>query len=269
MSFLFSAGLALLLEIAGPLAAIVLVAWRLKPRAAAGVRGAGLAAVPLGALLFLAAVFVQQAIAVVVPDSIADPAPGWRPLLVHGTVAGGIAGLVEETIRFTVAFALFRRAAGRPLVAAALFGLGWGAVECALVAANHIPELAVRVHLYGSASAVPLPFAPLLVTLERLGAMLLHVAMAAFAAAAAMSLARRAFGRAAALFVAAVVVHALLDAWIRVMFVRFPVQAGITGPLIAIAVFASGGAMALWVAARMRRADPLRAGPPLSRAAAS
>lgn len=260
MPFRFAAALALFLEIAGPLLAIAFVAWRVRPRASAGVWGAGLAAAPLGSVLFLAAVFAQQVVATAVPDSIANPAPGWRPLLAHGLVAGLVAGVVEETIRFGVGFLLFRRAKGRPLVAALLFGLGWGAVECALVAASHVPELSFRLQLYGSAGAVPMPFAPLLVTAERLAAMLLHVSLAGFAAAAAMALARRHVPRAAMLFGAAVALHTVLDAWIRVMFVRYPLELGAGGPLLTLSVFLAGGALAIFCARRLGAEPPVTSG---------
>jgi len=143
---------------------------------------------------------------------------------------------------------------------AAVFGLGWGAVECALVAVKHVSELSFLLKLYGSAAAVPMPFAPLLVTAERLGAILLHVSLAAFAAAAAMALARKNPSRAALLFGAAVALHTLLDAWIRVMFVRYPLEQGAAGPLVTIAGFVAGGALALVLARRIRPEGPVTSG---------
>jgi len=244
MAFLFASGLALLLETAGPIVAIALVAWRIRPRAEAGVWAAGLAGVPLGLATFLALFGLKVAVA-----SRTELSPAERGVFV---------GFVEEVARFAIAAVLFRRAAGRPLVAGAFLGLGWGTAEVAWVLVQQVPQTILRFQLF-EPGAVTMPFAPLLVLVERLGATLAHVALSGFAVAAAMAIARRAWLRTTALFVAAFAAHALLDVWVAVMFERHAraFDAGhATGLVVLEAVFLAGGAALFLAALRLGRELP-------------
>lgn len=236
MSFPLAAGLALFLETAGPLVAVTLVAWRLRPRAEAGVWAAGPAGVAIGVASFALVLVVKEGVVALVPGLPTS----------SGLALGLFVGVLEESVRFVAAFALFRSATGRPLVAGALAGLGWGAAEIVpvlLAQARHLPLDAP-------------PAVWLLVPVERAGAILLHVALSGFAVAAAMAFARAARTRAAALFAAAVSAHALLDAWVVLMARRYGAEldAGrATGMIVLEAVFVAGGALALVAAARLRR----------------
>lgn len=257
MLFVLAAGLALLLETAGPFAAIAVVWVRGRPRERAGTWAAGLAAVPIGAALFLATMIAKEVLVALAGGIEREASTDAGMFLGHILTAGLFAAVSEELVRFAAGAAMFRRASGKPALAGALFGLGWGGVECAIVAVRHVSQVILQARLFGSVAAVPQPAAPLLVTMERGGALALHVGLAGAAAAAAMALARKRPGRAATLFAGAVGVHALLDAWVRGGFLLFASKlsmggaAIIAGTVVTEAVFLAGGLLALAWAVRL------------------
>lgn len=262
MLFVLAAGLALLLETAGPFAAIAIVTVRARPRARAGTWAAGLTAVPIGAVLFLVTMLGKDVLRALAGGAEREAGTDAGMFFGHVLTAGLFAGVTEEVVRFGAAAAMFRRAVGRPLLAGALFGLGWGGIECAIVAVRHVSQVIFTARLYGDVAAIPQPWAPLLVTLERGGALALHVALAAFAVAAATALARGRAGRALALFGAAIALHALLDAWVRAGFLLFASKLSMGGPDIVIGTlvtevgFLAGGLLALAAASRLRGPAP-------------
>lgn len=256
--FLFSAITALAVETVGLLAVIAWLHVRVRPREqAGGAWAAGLAALPVGAALFLCVLVIKGVIADLVPSLTHPPDPGWTPLLVHGLVAGAFVGVAEEVVRFGAAIALFRGARGKPVTTGALFALGWGGVEILLVVWRQVSTYVFLIKLFGGPSSVRMPFVPLLVPVERFGALTLHLALTGFAVAAAMALARGRAALALGLFAGATAIHALLDAWVRVMYVRHGslVDAGdvrgIPGTLLLEAVFVTGAVVALVLAARL------------------
>lgn len=256
MAFLAAAGTALLLETLGPVLAVVAVAWGLRARVEARVRAAGLAGVAAGAVLFLLVLLAKGMVVDRVPALKAAPDPDWLSRVSHGVVAGLFAAIAEETVRFAGAAWLFRPAKGSPLRAGALYGLGWGGVECLFVAARQLAAVRLALALHDGAGDVPMPFAPLLVPIERAGAMILHVALAGAAVAAVMRLARGRVRTCFALFAAAVVAHAALDAWVHVLFTawgpRFDAgePGGVAGILVMEAGFLAGSVAVLALVAR-------------------
>lgn len=197
------------------------VVWlrRAPRRASGGTLGAGLLGFVLGVLgLSLAWIGKQLALMAGLHDLLADTS---TPMLFARSAigAGLLAAVVEETIRFGIASAFFRRVRGAtPLLAGALFGLGWGWIEAAGVATSSIASLGTA----ESAGIHPPAWLPAIGLIERTSAIALHVALTALAVAAAIALfspdrAARSPRRALALFAAALTAHALLDAAVRAL----------------------------------------------------
>lgn len=201
-----------------PPAAAVLVWLKWKPRAAANAWASGLGGFVAGAALMGFAFLLKQAVLILgLAKTLAltdTPAPG--EMARTAILAGLLAGIAEELVRFGAGAALFRRTSGaKPLLAGALFALGWGGIESALLMLRALPGAAAMAadptaHLPG--------WLPLFALIERVGAWLLHLALTAAAVRAASDLRVGAGRRALALFAGAVVLHAAIDATVHGLY---------------------------------------------------
>ena len=192
------------------LAVVFAVAWRRQTAP----RVSGLLGFPLGACLFVFAWIAKQLLLIAgLHDLLIDVSTTPR-IVLSCSGAGLLAGLVEESVRFGAGAFLFRAARElRPLRAAVLFGIGWGGMEAAMTG---LGSLSTIVDAINEGMVAPSAWLPLAGLVERASAILLHVAFTAFAARAAASRPRAAFG----IFAATIGVHAAIDAGVRAISLR-------------------------------------------------
>jgi len=209
----------------GPVVAVAWVAWRLRPRAVANAWASGLGGVAAGAGLMGVAFVLKQVVLILgLAKALAltdTPAPS--DMIRTAALAGLLAGVAEEVVRFGAGAALFRRTSGAaPLLAGALFALGWGGIESAVLLLRALPGATMMaadpsVHLPG--------WLPLFALVERVGAIFLHLALTTAAVRASSELRVGRAGVAAALFLGAVLLHAAIDAAVHGLYL-------LTTPLI-------------------------------------
>ncbi len=216
MLFLVAAIATLVAQLVAPPIVVGVVALVRRPRDRCGVRAAGLSGAAAGAGLFLLAWIAKQlALMAGLQPILGDGLAG--SLLLHALGVGLLAGVAEESIRFGACSAIFRRAGRcRPLETGLLFGLGWGAMESALVGLRAASEFAQTLSSEAGAWAVNMPLLPLMSAVERWIAIVFHVSISAWAVRAAS----RSGGAArVGAFAAAVAVHAVVDAVVRAFYV--------------------------------------------------
>lgn len=203
MAFTIAVVLTLAFELLAPFALVALVAWKLKPRStfvwATGLWGA------VAGFGFFGLVYVTKTI--IASTGIEASWQEGASLAWRAAGDAAFASLSEEIVRFAAVLVLFRYAGSSksPLVAGALFGLGWAGFECVYIGIRAwndlVPQLA---HAEGK----DLPFLPLVGAWERTSAIALHVALTAFAVRAAME---RDWRLVAAAFAGALAIHFALN----------------------------------------------------------
>ncbi len=197
------------------LAPFVLVAWLARALAPPATYSwaTGLYGAFAGAACFALVFFVKTVVVSAGVEALWGQGTEGAALVTRAIGDAALAALPEEVIRFAAALVLFRRAGSKsPLAAAALFGLGWGGLECL-----YGGWLSWKQMIPIQENVTILPFLPLLAAWERASALVLQVALTAFAARAGMDARERAWGKVAAAFLGALAIHFALD-WLVVWY---------------------------------------------------